>query len=221
VIAVTAVPSGRMTIRPPVSPLSRAFALKSYFLGLSFIAPMMRLRAGATKKKERHTMPLYEHVFLARQDVSTQQVEGLQQTFRSLIEENGGSVGKTEYWGLKTLTYRIKKNRKAHYSLMNIDAPHEAVAEMERQMGLSTDIIRFLTIRVDEHEDAPSAMMRRSDRDERDGRRGPRRDHDRGPRDHDRPPRDHDRAPREEAPAPEAARTEDKSEAKSGEEASE
>jgi len=141
-------------------------------------------------------MPLYEHVFLARQDVSTQQVEGLLDTFRALIEENGGSVGKTEYWGLKSLTYRIKKNRKAHYTLMNIDAPHEAVAEMERQMGLSTDVIRFLTIRVDEHETAPSAMMRRSDRDERDGRRGPRRDRDqdRGPRDRDGGPshaRDH------------------------------
>jgi len=127
-------------------------------------------------------MPLYEHVFLARQDVSTQQVEGLQETFRSLIEENGGSVAKTEYWGLKSLAYRIKKNRKAHYTLMNIDAPHEAVAEMERQMGLSTDVVRFLTIRIDEHEDGPSAMMRRSDRDERDGRRGPRRDRDHGPR---------------------------------------
>ena len=111
-------------------------------------------------------MPLYEHVFLARQDVSTQQVEGLLDTFRALIEENGGSVGKTEYWGLKSLTYRIKKNRKAHYTRMNIDAPHEAVAEMERQMGLSTDVIRFLTIRVDEHETAPSARMRRSDRDD-------------------------------------------------------
>ena len=75
-------------------------------------------------------MPLYEHVFMARQDVSTQQVEGLQQTFRDLIEENGGSVGKTEYWGLKSLSYRVKKNRKAHYTLMNIDAPHEAGAEM-------------------------------------------------------------------------------------------
>jgi small subunit ribosomal protein S6 len=85
----------------------------------------------------------------------------------------------------------VKKNRKAHYTLMNIDAPHEAVAEMERQMGLSTDVIRFLTLRVDEHEDGPSAMMRRSDRDERDSRRGPRRDrdHDRGDRG-DRPSRD-------------------------------
>ena len=136
-------------------------------------------------------MPLYEHVFLARQDISTQQVEGLQQTFRSLVEENGGTVGKTEYWGLKSLTYRIKKNRKAHYTLMDIDAPREAVAEMERQMGLSTEIIRFLTIKVDEHEAGPSAMMRRSDRDDRgdrgdrgdrDGRREARRDRDSGPR---------------------------------------
>ena len=145
-------------------------------------------------------MPLYEHVFLARQDISTQQVEGLQQTFRTLVEENGGTVGKAEYWGLKSLTYRIKKNRKAHYTLMDIDAPHEAVAEMERQMGLSTDVIRFLTIKVDEHEAGPSAMMRRSDRDDRgdrgdrgdrDGRRGPRRDRDSGPRE------DRDSSPRE------------------------
>jgi small subunit ribosomal protein S6 len=135
-------------------------------------------------KKERRFMPLYEHVFLARQDISAQQVEGLLQTFRSLVEENGGSVGKTEYWGLKSLAYRIKKNRRAHYTLMNIDAPHTAVAELERQMGLSTDVIRFLTIKVDEHEDGPSAMMRRSDREDRDGRgdrdgrRGGRRDRD-------------------------------------------
>jgi len=138
-------------------------------------------------------MPLYEHVFLARQDISAQQVEGLVDTYRALLEENGGKVGKTEYWGLKSLAYKIKKNRKAHYTLINIDAPHEAVAEMERQMGLSTDVIRFLTLKVDEHETEPSAMMRRSDRDDRDGRgdrgdrRGPRRDRD----------RDRDHAPRE------------------------
>lgn len=138
-------------------------------------------------------MPLYEHVFLARQDVSAQQVEGFTQNFRSIIEQNGGSIGKTEYWGVKSLSFRIKKNRKAHFSLMNIDAPAAAVAELERQMRLSPDIIRFLTIRVDEHEQAPSQMMRRPDRDERDGRgergdrdrRGPRRDRDRD----DRPPR--------------------------------
>ena len=114
-------------------------------------------------------MPLYEHVFLARQDISPQQVEALVQGFRTLIEEQGGKVGKTEYWGLRSLAYRIKKNRKAHYELLNIDAPPAAVSELERQMRLSTDIIRFLTVRVDEHEAGPSAMMRRSDRDERVG----------------------------------------------------
>jgi small subunit ribosomal protein S6 len=133
-------------------------------------------------------MPLYEHVFLARQDISQQQVEALTQEFRSILEGLGGSIGKTEYWGLKSLSFRIKKNRKAHFSLLNLDAPPAAVAELERQMRLSTDVIRFLTIRVDEHEEAPSAMMRRADRDEREGRgdrgdrgdrRGPRRDRDR------------------------------------------
>ena len=128
-------------------------------------------------------MPLYEHVFLARQDISAQQVEALLQSFREILEGQGGSVGKTEYWGLRSLTYRIKKNRKAHYTLMNIDAPHEAVAELERQMRLSTDVIRYLTIRVDEHDAAPSAMMRRADRDEREGGRGDRGDRDRGDRD--------------------------------------
>jgi len=147
-------------------------------------------------------MPLYEHVFLARQDISAQQVESLLQGFRSVLEERGGSVGKSEYWGLKSLTYRIKKNRKAHFALMNIDAPHEAVSELERQMRLSTDIIRFLTVRVDEHDAGPSPMMRRADRDERDGRgdRGDRGDRDRGDRGDrrgGRRDRDRDFAPRE------------------------
>jgi small subunit ribosomal protein S6 len=139
-------------------------------------------------------MPLYEHVFLARQDISALQVEGLVQDFRTIIEGGGGTIAKTEYWGLKGLTFRIKKNRKAHFSLMNIDAPPAAVAELERQMRLSTDVIRFLTVRLDEHEQGPSPMMRRADRDEREGRgdrgdrfdrgdrgdrRGPRRDRDR------------------------------------------
>ena len=141
-------------------------------------------------------MPLYEQVFLARQDVSAQQVEGLVQNFRSLIEERGGTVGKTEYWGLKSLTYRIKKNRKAHFTLLNIDAPHEAVAELERQMRLSTDVIRFLTVKVDEHEQGPSPMMRRADRDEREGREG-RGDRDREGRRGGRRDRDRDHAPRE------------------------
>lgn len=143
-------------------------------------------------------MPLYEHVFLARQDISAQQVEGLLQTFRSILEENGGKVGKTEYWGLKTLAYRNKKNRKAHYSLMDIDAPHEAVAELERQMSLSTDVIRFMTIRVDEHEEGPSAMMRRDERGDRGDRRGPRREHT---------PRPSTPTP---TPAPEKAESEEK-----------
>ncbi len=148
-------------------------------------------------------MPLYEHVFLARQDISPQQVETLVQGFRTLIEEQGGKIGKTEYWGLRSLAYRIKKNRKAHYELLNIDAPPAAVSELERQMRLSTDIIRFLTVRVDEHEAGPSPMMRRSDRDERDGRgergdRGDRGDRD-GRRGGRREFRDRDReyAPRE------------------------
>jgi small subunit ribosomal protein S6 len=125
-------------------------------------------------------MPLYEHVFLARQDISAQQVEALLQDFRTLLEGRGGSVGKTEYWGLKSLAFRIKKNRKAHYALMNINAPHDAVNELERQMRLSTDVIRFLTVRVDEHDAGPSPMMRRADRDEREGRGD--RDRDRGDR---------------------------------------
>lgn len=115
-------------------------------------------------------MPLYEHVFLARQDVTAQQVQGLINTYKGVVEEAGGKVGKTEYWGLKSITYKIKKNRKAHYVLMNIDAPHPAVAEMERQMRLSTDVIRFLTLKMDKLEEGPSAAMRRSD--DRDGREG-------------------------------------------------
>jgi len=136
-------------------------------------------------------MPLYEHVFLARQDISTQQVESMMEEFQKLVGDGGGTVGKTEYWGLKGLTYKIKKNRKAHFALMNIDAPPAAIAEMERQMRLSTDVIRFMTLRVDEHETEPSAMMKRGS--DRDDRRGGRRD--RGPRDgdRDRGPRDGDR----------------------------
>ncbi len=124
-------------------------------------------------------MPLYEHIFLGRQDISAQQFEALVETYQSIIKDNGGSIEKSEYWGIKNLAYKIKKNRKAHFALLNIDAPHEAVAEMERQMGISTDIIRFLTLRMDELESGPSAMMKRGDRDDR---RGGRHDRDRGPR---------------------------------------
>jgi small subunit ribosomal protein S6 len=126
-------------------------------------------------------MPLYEHVFLARQDISQAQVEALTKEYTQVIEEGGGKVGKTEYWGVKTIAFKIKKNRKAHYSLMNIEAPPAAVAEMERRMGLSSDVIRFLTVRVDEHETEQSIQMRKSDRDERGDRdRGGFRGGDRG-----------------------------------------
>ena len=136
-------------------------------------------------------MSLYEHVFLARQDISAQAVETLTKEFSSIISENGGKVVKSEYWGLKTLAYKMKKSRKAHYSLLNIDAAPAAVAEMERRMRLSTDVIRHLTIRVDEHESEPSIQMRKNDRDERPGRggRGGPRGGDRGGPRGPRPPR--------------------------------
>ncbi len=117
-------------------------------------------------------MPLYEHVFLARQDVSAQQVEGMMKEYQALIEELGGKVPKQEYWGIKGLAFKIKKSRKAHYVLFNIDSPPAAVAEMERRMGISTDIIRFITVKVDALEVEPSAMMRKSDRDDRGDRDG-------------------------------------------------
>jgi small subunit ribosomal protein S6 len=118
-------------------------------------------------------MPLYEHVFLARQDISGQQAEGLADHFKAILENNGGSVGKVENWGLKSAAYKINKNRKAHYVLMNVDAPAAAIAELERQQRLHDDILRYMTIKVEEHEEGPSAMMKKSDdrgrRDRRDG----------------------------------------------------
>ncbi len=125
-------------------------------------------------------MPLYEHVLLGRQELSTQQVDQLVDELKTIIEKDDGKVTKTEYWGLKPISYKIKKNRKAHYTLMNIDAPAQAVAEMERQMSISADILRFMTVRVEEHETAPSAMMRKNDRDDRRPRhRDNNRDHNR------------------------------------------
>ncbi len=118
-------------------------------------------------------MPLYEHVFLARQDMSGQQVEALVDHYKSVVAENGGEIGKVEYWGLKSIAFRLKKNRKAHYTLMNITAPPPAIAEMERQMRLNEDVLRHLTLRVDELEEGPSAMMQKRDRDDR-GDRGDR-----------------------------------------------
>jgi small subunit ribosomal protein S6 len=159
-------------------------------------------------------MPLYEHVFLARQDLSAQQVEELTAQYKGVIEQMGGKIAKSEYWGVKSLTYRMRKNRKAHFTLMNVDAPHAAMAEVERQQRINEDVLRNLTIRVDEHEAEPSAMMRKVDRDrDRDDRRGGFGDRgfdrDRG----DRRPRDRDsRGPREdrdEAPIQAAAATQE------------
>ncbi|MCK1336996.1 small subunit ribosomal protein S6 [Bradyrhizobium sp. LB7.2] len=118
-------------------------------------------------------MALYEHVFLARQDASTQQVEELTAQMTGIVEGLGGKVVKTENWGVRSLTYRMNKNRKAHFVLLNIDAPSAAIAEIERQERISEDVIRYLSVRVEELEEGPSAMMRKADRDrERDDRGG-------------------------------------------------
>ena len=122
-------------------------------------------------------MPLYEHVYLARQDASAQQVEELTAHLKGVVEGLGGKVAKTEYWGVKSLSYRLRKNRKAHFTLMNLDAPSAAINEIERLERLNEDVLRYLTIRVAEHEEGPSAMMRRAERDrDRDERRGDRGD---------------------------------------------
>ena len=141
-------------------------------------------------------MPLYEHVYLARQDVTAQQVDDMTAQYKGVIEQMGGKVTKAEYWGVKSLSYRIRKNRKAHFTLMNLNAPPAAINEIERLERLNEDVLRYLTIRVEEHEQGPSAMMRRAERDrDREERRGDR------PRDRDR---DRDRRPREGADETEA-----------------
>ncbi|HEX3860124.1 MAG TPA: 30S ribosomal protein S6 [Stellaceae bacterium] len=120
-------------------------------------------------------MPLYENVFIARQDISGAQADALADSFTQLIVEQGGEVKKREYWGLRNLAYRMNKNRKGHYVLFNIDGPAAAIAELERTMRINEDVLRYMTIRVDEHEEGPSPVMlnrgsredrpRRSDRD--------------------------------------------------------
>ena len=142
-------------------------------------------------------MALYEHVFLARQDMSAQQVDALVEQYKGVLEANGGKVGRVENWGLKSLTYRMKKNRKAHYALMDIDAPAAAIHEIERQMRINEDVLRYMTIAVEAHEEGPSAMLQKRDRDDRPRRDGDRPDRgDRGPRD-GAPREDRPRRPRE------------------------
>ena len=109
-------------------------------------------------------MAFYEHVVIARQDISPQQAEALNETLKTLIEEHGGHIAKIEYWGLRNLTYRIKKNRKGHYSLLAINAPSAAVKEMERQLSINEDVLRYLTVRVEALEEGPSAVITNKDR---------------------------------------------------------
>src|SRR6202007_1516458 len=161
-------------------------------------------------------MPLYEHVFITRQDASAQQVEDLTAQFKTVIEQMGGKIAKTEQWGMKSLAYRLRKNRKAHFTLLNIEAPPAALNEIERQERLSEDVLRYLTVRVEEHEEGPSAMLRKSDRDDRGDRgdrggfrnRGDRDRVDRGDRGDRRPHRD-SRPPRDDAAGSETAETEE------------
>jgi small subunit ribosomal protein S6 len=132
-------------------------------------------------------MPLYENVFIARQDISGAQVDQLADTFTQLIAEQGGEIKKREYWGLRNLAYRMNKNRKGHYMLFNIDAPAAAIAELERTMRINEDVMRYLTLRVDQLEEGPSPVMQsrgsREDRPRRDrDRYGEGRDGDRGER---------------------------------------
>ena len=146
-------------------------------------------------------MALYEHVFLARQDISAQQVDALVEQYKGVLEANGGKVGRVEKLGPQVPDYRIAKNRKAHYVLMDIDAPAPAVHEIERQMRINEDILRYMTIAVEKHEDGPSAMMQKRDRDDRPRRDGDRPDRggfgDRGPRPDRGDREDRPRRPRE------------------------
>jgi small subunit ribosomal protein S6 len=193
-----------LMVRRPVFPPSQLSSLSRK--GSEGLAPGKSLMQG-----RGIFMPLYEHVFLSRQDVSAQQVEELTAQFKGIVEQLGGKITKTEQWGVKSLSYRLRKNRKAHFTLLNLDAPPAALNEIERQERLSEDVLRYLTVRVGEHEEGPSAMMRKSDRDRDDRGGGGFRDRDRGGfrgdrerggggggfRDRERG----DRAPRDEAPA--------------------
>lgn len=119
-------------------------------------------------------MPLYEHTFIARQDLSAQQAQALGETFTQLVSDQGGAVGRTEYWGLRNLTYRVNKNRKGHYVHMNIDAAAAVIDELERTQRINEDVLRYLTVKVDAHQDGPSIVMQaKSSRDERQRRDRP------------------------------------------------
>ncbi len=166
-------------------------------------------------------MALYEHVFIARQDLSNAQAEGLVEHFSQILQDNGGTVNGTEYWGLRTLAYKINKNRKGHYGFMRTDAPSAAVKEMERLMGLHDDIMRVLTIKVDAHEEGPSAVIQaKNSRDERGGRGGFRGDRGgfRGDRGGDRgAERPRPDSPRPESPRPESRPDSPRPESREGE----
>ena len=160
--------------------------------------------ASAIGRNKDTPMPMYEHVFLARQDLSQAQVDALAESATKIVEDNKGKVVKTETWGLRTLTYKIQKNRKAHFVMLDIDASGDTIAELERQTRMNEDIIRYMTVRVDAHEQGPSVMMRKSDRPERGERsdRGDRGGFGGGDRDRGAPRPDRgDRAPRAEQEA--------------------
>ena len=151
------------------------------------------VRRQRSANSEKTSMALYEHVFLARQDLAQAQVDALAETASKIVTDGNGKVMKTENWGLRSLAYRIQKNRKAHYVMLEIDAPAGVVAELERQTQINEDVVRYMTVKVDELEQGPTVMMRKQDRDrerrgEREGGRGDRPDRadrdrgDRGPR---------------------------------------
>jgi small subunit ribosomal protein S6 len=127
----------------------------------------VRTSQRSVEREKDDAVPLYEHVFLARQDLSQSQVDALASTATEIVENNQGTVHKTETWGLKNLAYKIKRNRKAHFVMLNIEASGDTILELERQTAINEDVIRWMTIRVDEHEAGPSVMMRKSDRDQR------------------------------------------------------
>ncbi len=125
----------------------------------------MRISQRSVRMMEGYAVALYEHVFLARQDLSQAQVDALAATATEIVEAGQGKVTKTETWGLKNLAYKIKRNRKAHFVMLNIEAPSGVVAELERQTAINEDVIRWMTVRVDEHEEGPSVQMRKQDRE--------------------------------------------------------